>query len=81
MNELCAKHTGENRNLLERLLRTIDEVFHLRISGPVDSGHWQTIEGEYRFGRARQLLVLVPLLTYGQIRVPTAFHLSTAQRK
>jgi hypothetical protein len=57
VNDLCAKNTGEDRELLKRLFRMIDDVFYLRTSGPMDSGHTQTVEGEDRFGRARSLLI------------------------
>ena len=33
VNDLCGKHTGDDKEFLERLLRMIDSVFHLRFSG------------------------------------------------
>ena len=33
VNELCGKYTGDDKEFLERLLRMIDSVFHLRFSG------------------------------------------------
>ena len=36
VNELCGKNVGKDRKILERLLRMIDKVFHLRSSGSVD---------------------------------------------
>jgi hypothetical protein len=72
-NELCIKNTGKDRKLLERLLRMIDKVLHLRSSGSTDSGRLtfgsdsavnggsssdiQTSKGEDGFGRARSLLI------------------------
>ena len=54
VNELCAKKTGKDRELLERLLQIIEKA---RPSGPMYSGHIQTSEGKGGFGRARSLLI------------------------
>jgi hypothetical protein len=105
VNELRGKNVGKDRKILERLLRMIDKVFHLRSSGSMDpkegepverrlsldssftainggpSIEARAIEGEDDFGRACELFInsIEPLLTCSQSRVPTAFHLSTAQ--
>jgi hypothetical protein len=74
VKELRSKNVGKDRKILERLLRAIDKVFHLRSSSSMDS---------VDLGRACQLFIktIEPLLTCRQSRVPTDLHLSTAQCK
>ena len=50
VNELCVKNTVKDRKLLERLLRMIDKVFHLRSSGSMDSGQSEPAEKRCSFG-------------------------------
>jgi hypothetical protein len=50
VNELCVKNTGKDRKLLERLLRIINKVFHLRSSGSMDSGQSGPAEKRRSFG-------------------------------
>jgi hypothetical protein len=50
VNELCAKITGKDRKLLERLLRMIDKVSHLRSYGSMDSGQSEPAEKRRSFG-------------------------------
>jgi hypothetical protein len=50
VNELCVKNTGKDRKLLERLLRMIDKVIHLRSSGSMDSGQSEPAEKRRSFG-------------------------------
>ena len=49
VNELRGKNVGKDRKILERLLRMIDKVFHLRSSGSMDSGQGQPVEGRLSF--------------------------------
>jgi hypothetical protein len=103
VDELRGKNVGKDRKILERLLRMIDKVFHLRSPGTMDSGQSEPVEGLPSFGstavnggpsndtptsageddfeRAGELFIdsIELLLTWSQDRVPTAFHLSTAQ--
>jgi len=50
VSELCPKNTGKDRKLLQRLLRMIDKVFHLRPSGSMDSGQIPPAEKRRSFG-------------------------------
>ena len=50
VSDLCAKNTGKDRKLLELLLRTIGNVFHLRSSGSIDSGQREPAEQRRSFG-------------------------------
>ena len=49
VDELRGKNVGKDRKILERLLRTIDRVFHLRSSGSMDSGQSEPVEGRPSF--------------------------------
>ena len=50
VDALSVKNTGKDRKLLERLLRMIDKVFHLRSSGSMDSGQSEPAEKRLSFG-------------------------------
>ena len=45
VNELRSKNVGKDRKILERLLRTIDKVFHLRSSGSMGPSESEPVEG------------------------------------
>ena len=50
VNELRGKNVGKDRRILERLLRTIDKVFHLRSSGSMDdSARNEAVEARLSF--------------------------------
>jgi hypothetical protein len=49
-NERCVKNTGKDRKLLERLLKMIDRVSHLRSSGTMDPGQGEPAEKRLSFG-------------------------------
>ena len=49
VNELRGNNVGKDRKILERLLRMIDKVFHLRSSGSMDSGQCEPVEGPLSF--------------------------------
>jgi len=36
VNDLCCRNVGEDREILQRLLRTIDDIYHLHVSGSKD---------------------------------------------
>jgi hypothetical protein len=50
VSQLCARNTGKDRKLLERLVRIIDKVFHLRSSGSMDCGQSEPAEKRRSFG-------------------------------
>ena len=50
VDELRGKNVGKDRKILERLLRTIDKVFHLRSSGSMDdSAQNEAVEARLSF--------------------------------
>jgi hypothetical protein len=49
VNELRGKNIGKDRKILERLLRMIDKVFHLRSSGSMDPSEIEPVEGRLSF--------------------------------
>jgi hypothetical protein len=49
VNELRGKNIGKDRKILERLLRMIDKVFHLRSSSSIDPSESELLEGRLSF--------------------------------
>jgi hypothetical protein len=45
VKELRSKNVGKDRKILERLLRAIDKVFHLRSSGSMDPSESEPVKG------------------------------------